>query len=282
MEQTKSESESGVQTESQFVIVDEHRLRGAALESLFSKWAEKEGLKINRVSSFEKIVRQEGVNFEICLLSLGGMSLSDAASWQVFCELKRKWWEIPLVVMLDAGTIADVRLAYLAGARGVIHTNMTTQVVVAALSFVLSGGEYFPPIGWRESVKENVQGSPAGWNGDPITEPSEITDRIRGLSIGFPAPRVGSDGPCEPPVNPMIVLGAEEPTSNERCFTTRQDDVPDLLKLGYSNKEIPRTLNLSESTVKIHVRQLMKKMGVANRTQVALRAMRAEHERPEH
>lgn len=260
---------------SQFVIVDEHALRGAALESLLSKWAEKEGLTIKRVGSFERVVRTEGVNCEICLLSLGGISLSDAKPWQVFCELKRKWPDLLLVVMLDVGSVADVRLAYLAGARGLIHTSMTAQVVFAALSFIRSGGEYFPPIGWRESVMENVQDRPAGRNGYPVIERSEANSGCSGLSIGFPAPLVGSEGLSEASVAPPAAPGSQEAESNEHLLTRRQDDVLDLVKLGRSNKEIARTLNLSESTVKIHMHQLMKKMGVANRTQVALLAMRS-------
>ena len=266
----------------QFVIVDEHPLRGAALESLFSNWAMKEGLEIKRVSSFEKVVRAPSTKFEMCLLNIGGMSLRDAKSWQMFCALKKKFSEQPVVVILDSVTDADVRVAYLGGASGLICTTTYAEVVVAALSFIRSGGEYFPPIAWRESVRENVQDGLPGQNGFPIMEPSNITDRSRGLSIGFPASRNGGDRPCEAPVDLPAVLDSQEPTSDAQLFTRRQDDVLDLVKLGRSNKEIARTLNLSESTVKIHMRQLMKKMGVTNRTQVALRATQPKNCLSEH
>ncbi len=39
---------------------------------------------------------------------------------------------------------------------------------------------------------------------------------------------------------------------------------------GKSNKEIARDLNLSEPTIKLHVRTLYRKIGVSNRTQAAL------------
>ncbi|MGB7827950.1 MAG: LuxR C-terminal-related transcriptional regulator, partial [Pseudolabrys sp.] len=42
---------------------------------------------------------------------------------------------------------------------------------------------------------------------------------------------------------------------------------------GYPNKRIARQLGLSESTVKVHVRRIMHKFGVANRTQLAFVAM---------
>jgi DNA-binding NarL/FixJ family response regulator len=60
----------------------------------------------------------------------------------------------------------------------------------------------------------------------------------------------------------------------ERQLTERQRDVFRLLQLGYSNKEIARDLGVLEGTVKVHVRAIMQKLGVRNRTQVAVLAVR--------
>jgi DNA-binding NarL/FixJ family response regulator len=54
-------------------------------------------------------------------------------------------------------------------------------------------------------------------------------------------------------------------------LTDRQTQVFDLIAArGLSNKQIARTLNISESTVKIHVSAIMKVLCVRNRTQLAL------------
>jgi len=58
-------------------------------------------------------------------------------------------------------------------------------------------------------------------------------------------------------------------------LTDRQRDVFNLLLAGHSNKEIARTLGVLEGTVKVHVRAIMQKLGVKNRTQVAVAAARA-------
>lgn len=55
-------------------------------------------------------------------------------------------------------------------------------------------------------------------------------------------------------------------------FTQRELAVLDLIRLGQSNKLVAETLGMSASTVKVHVRNIMQKMGVSNRTQVALTA----------
>lgn len=54
-------------------------------------------------------------------------------------------------------------------------------------------------------------------------------------------------------------------------LTDRQQEVQQLLcERGLSNKAIARLLNISESTVKIHVSAILKRYGVRNRTQLAL------------
>lgn len=54
-------------------------------------------------------------------------------------------------------------------------------------------------------------------------------------------------------------------------LTPRQHQVLTLIQeRGASNKIIARTLNISESTVKLHVGHVIKKFGVKNRTQLAL------------
>lgn len=55
-------------------------------------------------------------------------------------------------------------------------------------------------------------------------------------------------------------------------FTPRQMDVLSLLRQGRSNKAIGRALDMQESTVKVHVRQIMRKLNAANRTHAALMA----------
>jgi DNA-binding NarL/FixJ family response regulator len=52
-------------------------------------------------------------------------------------------------------------------------------------------------------------------------------------------------------------------------MTSRQLEVLALLKEGKANKIIAHQLGMSESTVKAHVRNIMRMMGVRNRTQVA-------------
>jgi DNA-binding NarL/FixJ family response regulator len=52
-------------------------------------------------------------------------------------------------------------------------------------------------------------------------------------------------------------------------FTLRQAEVIEALRKGKANKIIAHELNLRESTVKVHIRNIMKKLKATNRTEVA-------------
>ncbi|MGA2010223.1 MAG: response regulator transcription factor [Solirubrobacteraceae bacterium] len=68
--------------------------------------------------------------------------------------------------------------------------------------------------------------------------------------------------------------GEAEPTPNAVELTPREREVLDLLARGMDNREIARTLELSQHTVKNHVSNILVKLQVENRIQAAVRAVR--------
>ena len=62
----------------------------------------------------------------------------------------------------------------------------------------------------------------------------------------------------------LKIVGAE-------VLTPRELEVAAMLVKGASNKEIARSLDLQEVTVKLHVRNLCRKLETKNRTQIAVR-----------
>jgi NarL family two-component system response regulator LiaR len=96
-------------------------------------------------------------------------------------------------------------------------------------------------------------------------QPDELVRAIRHVHQGESA--------LHPKVAARLVQHTAQP-AGFADFTPRERDVLRLLAEGFANKEIARRLSLSEKTVKTHVSNILQKLGVADRTQAALLAVR--------
>jgi LuxR family maltose regulon positive regulatory protein len=67
-----------------------------------------------------------------------------------------------------------------------------------------------------------------------------------------------------------ISLAVSEDEEAVRCLSPREREVSALLAQGRTNAEIARTLYISEVTVKVHVRHILQKLGVRNRSEAAV------------
>ncbi|HET6180714.1 MAG TPA: response regulator transcription factor [Candidatus Sulfotelmatobacter sp.] len=77
-------------------------------------------------------------------------------------------------------------------------------------------------------------------------------------------------------LSPRRVKPLGSPDRVTTQFTSRQMAVLDCLKLGKTNKLIAYELEMSESSVKTHIRNIMRKMNAANRTEVVCRVHELE------
>ena len=73
-------------------------------------------------------------------------------------------------------------------------------------------------------------------------------------------------------VDALAASGNEDPIDR---LTPREREVLQLIGRGFPNKRIARELELAEKTVKTHVGHVLAKLGVTDRTQAAVIAVRA-------
>ena len=65
----------------------------------------------------------------------------------------------------------------------------------------------------------------------------------------------------------------EELTQDDVDLTPREEEVLGCLSCGLSNREISHKLDMAEGTVKVHIKTILKKTGLQNRTQIAVYAL---------
>jgi DNA-binding NarL/FixJ family response regulator len=202
------------------VLVDDLPFRRAGLANILTPWALSEGLSLKAVS-LNELMSCEISMPQMYILSISGECIAGDAFLKALSVLRSNSPLTPLCIFSDSSDASSVRLACTSGVDAYIPTNLEPSTALKALSFVVSGGKFFPPESLLSIDSRNMPGK---------------FDEAR--------------GPFR--------------------LTQRQNEIIDALRFGHSNKIIARRLNIAEATVKIHIRQIMRKLGVQNRTQVAL------------
>ena len=160
--------------------------------------------------------------------------------------------DTPIVLVSDAESPDAIVRALQHGARGYIPTTLEPSVATAALRLVISGGIFAPAI--------PLLPQPPG-DANP-KEPSQ-------------------EGTAETAVAPPVANGSATDTRDDfealairhLGVTTREAEILYLLQKGRSNRQLAAELRISENTVIVHIRHLMRKLGATNRTQAVFNAL---------
>ena len=138
--------------------------------------------------------------------------------------------ECPTAVLADNVSRGAIVAALSRGVRGYIPTSMQLRICIEAMRLVSAGGTYAP-------ISDLLESSAVPSNKTAPTDAIACDDWLR------------------PPWN--------------QIFTPRQQAVVSAICRGKSNKAIAYELGINESTVKVHVRSVMRKLNATNRTEVA-------------
>lgn len=100
------------------------------------------------------------------------------------------------------------------------------------------------------------------------TDPDDLIDGIRRAAAGQ---SVLGSAATERLIAHMRATPAEGEFEGSELLTERERGIAQLVAAGYSNRQIARAQHISEGTVKNHVSAALRKLQLADRTQLALR-----------
>lgn len=138
--------------------------------------------------------------------------------------------EIPRIILSALDDPGNVARAFAMGVKGYIPTSLPPPVVLEIVRFVCAGGSFAPASALLLLRRQATQDrfSPEPERSSP--EGDDIEGTVR--------------------------------------FSRRQMEILACLHQGLPNKLIAHQLSMSENTVKVHIRTIMKKLHATNRTQV--------------
>ncbi|MDF2974768.1 MAG: hypothetical protein K0R61_5218, partial [Microvirga sp.] len=159
-------------------------------------------------------------------------------------RLKTRWPYARTVLLSDHLDPAAGSQAFQAGLDGLCPTAMSHEALILALELVVLGERFIP-----------AEVGLALLNAQP-----------RGYEVGFG------------------VSAAAVPTNDGlsgKSLSSREAQILNLITQGAANKVIARELGLAEATVKVHVKAILRKVKVSNRTQAAMWAQQHVNGRPQ-
>lgn len=179
-------------------------------------------------------------------------------------SFKKRYAAGRVAVLANQQQLTEIVSAYRAGANAYLVKVATCDTFIKSLELVMLGVTLFPPeiltfISDRQDRFRNGHAAYAKYDADDERAEDDDNDDEDSEVV---AAEVGTNG--------HMVQAA---TGYTPRLSARQQAILGCLIQGDSNKTIARKMAITEATVKVHVKAILRKIRVHNRTQAAIWAM---------
>ena len=156
-------------------------------------------------------------------------------------QVKERHPAARIVVLAKQFDLEFVQQGLEAGVNGFCLTDNSREVLITSLELVMLGESMLP---------------------------GTVVRSIIGSMASSPGPESAGEIADEP----------KAPDPGARSLSAREAEILSSLMEGTPNKLIARKLHVTEATVKVHVKAILRKIGAANRTQAAMWAKGHRHD----
>ena len=204
------------------------------------------------------------------LFVVGGVSSQEMI--ELFVSIRKMRPRMPKSKWLVLSPRNDphlLREALDAGADGLLLDDSPAEVLQLLTRLVLLGHAFVPASLARIFGGQSTPGVPESADPSPNGRPSEGGEALSTRPVQETPTRLRSGLVPE-----HIATYGEGDGRRQTELSDRENEILGCLVSGHSNKTIARKLDIAEATVKVHVKGLLRKMQVSNRTQAAVRALK--------
>ena len=226
------------------IVVESRLLVREALKSLMVKHSYR---VICDIGSTAEISGASTLSEEAKLVVLGAQSADNALTESV--NARKLWSDSKIILLYDDVSPSDFQKLLTSEINACVPLFASPDTLISLLDMVVT-----------RDVRVMVVGDQC-----PVIQPAQPGESNQSASkFQSDGVRIGTL-----PQHPMNV----PPLRNHSGLSEREAQILDSLVKGHSNKLIGRSYHICEATVKVHMKSILRKIRVSNRTQAAIWAM---------
>jgi len=248
------------------IIVEPRLLVREALESLIKNYRYR---VVCSVGSTVEISNPTMVRDGPKLVILGADSTDDAVAEAV--SIRKLWSNSKIVLLFEHASVADLQKVLMSEVDGCVPLFASPETLIKTLDLVMIEGAA------RVVVTASARRPAiAGTDKTPSGSTEHETKSINVAPVPPTRPTVNGCSEAGMNGHEGDTHGASPPQNHSR-LSPREAHILDGLVQGHANKVIARSCNITEATVKVHMKSILRKIQVANRTQAAIWAVEHGH-----
>lgn len=258
------------------IVIEPHLLVREALESLIKNYRYR---VVCSVGSTADIDSSATVGDGPKLVILGAESTDHAIAEAD--SIRRLWSNSKIVLLFEHASVADFQKLLMSEVDGCVPLFASPETLIRTLDLVtiedarvvVTANARSPAV--RPSPNRKARQPEPG--ADEAPSGSTARDGKSVNVISMPATRPTVNGVSAAQRNGHAGDTHCASLSNGPSLSEREAQILDGLVQGHANKIIARTCDITEATVKVHMKSILRKIQVANRTQAAVWALEHGH-----
>lgn len=270
------------------LLIDDRDLTRRSMARLLNASSSLAGLEVVEAATVDEAATHAGKPVRVVVINPDGDGTTLPATLRALKAQGGSLASAPVAVVLRGGHgglpggILDL------GVRGCIGPSVGGEDLVTALRLIIGGAVFIAPgMLTGDEPKEAAAPAAATLRRDQETAPPRPTPpcsalslapvRLRTMQRPVSGPALTADlrphaGSCAMPPPAQVASSTflrPAPPPVETALTARETQVLLRLREGKPNKIIAHEMGISENTVKVHVRRILRKLRAANRTEAA-------------
>jgi two-component system nitrate/nitrite response regulator NarL len=259
------------------IIIEPHLLVREALDSLIKRYRYR---VVCSVGSTADIDSPSMVGEGTKLVILGAQSADNAVAEAV--RIRELWSDSKIVLLFECAYLADFQKLLTSEIDGCLPLFVSPQTLIRTLDLIMiEDARIMVTAVTRRPSIQSAQADDSFQLEVRMDEPLSWSTKHEALPIAMDA--VQRTWPIANSSAASHLNGQNSDTlpvpalRNRPRLSEREAQILDGLVKGYANKVIARSCEITEATVKVHMKAILRKIQVANRTQAAVWAL--EHGR---